>query len=68
MVAEFILPDATFLNLSLQGESKKALDYWINDLNGVTLREAAISRMLQGIIDIEEVERWTGFLDQQTLA
>ncbi len=68
VVAEFILPDATFLNLSLQGESKKALDYWINDLNGVTLREAAISRMLQGIIDIEEVERWTGFLDQQTLA
>jgi len=68
VVAEFIQPDATFLNLSVQGESKKALDYWINDLGGVTLREAALSRMLKGIIDIEEVERWTGFLDQQVLA
>ena len=66
-VAEFILPDSTFLNLTLKGEVQKAQNYWINDLNGRTLRENALSRMFQGLIDIEEVERWTGFLDQLNL-
>ncbi len=66
-VAEFILPDSTFLNLTLKGEIQKAQNYWINDLNGRTLRENALSRMFQGTIDIEEVERWTGFLDQLNL-
>jgi len=66
-VAEFILPDSTFLNLTLKGEIQKAQNYWINDLNGRTLRENALSRMFQGLIDIEEVERWTGFLDQLNL-
>ncbi len=67
VVAEFILPDSTFLNLTLKGEIQKAQNYWINDLNGKTLRENALSRMFQGLIDIEEVERWTGFLDQLNL-
>ena len=67
-MAEFILPDATFLDLSVRGESKKALNYWINDLNGITLRESALERMLSGVIDVEEVERWTGFLDQYVMA
>lgn len=66
-VAEFILPDSTFLNLTLKGEIQKAQDYWINDLDGHTLRENALKRMFQGLIDIEEVERWTGFLDQLDL-
>jgi len=66
-VAEFILPDSTFLNLILKGEVQKATNYWINDLDGRTLRENALARMFQGLIDIEEVERWTGFLDQLSL-
>ena len=68
VVAEFIQPDATFLDLSIRGEAKKALNYWVNDLGGITLRESAIDRMLTGLVDIEEVERWTGFLDQQVMA
>ncbi len=63
-VAEIILPDATFLDLVMKGETKKAVNYWINDLNGMTLREVAISHMFKGLIDVEEVERWTGFLNQ----
>ncbi len=63
-VAEIILPDATFLDLVMKGETKKAINYWINDLNGMTLREVAISHMFKGLIDVEEVERWTGFLNQ----
>ena len=68
VVGEFILPDATFLDLMIRGESKKAMNYWINDLNGRTLRDGALARMLDGVIDIEEVERWTGFLDQQMIS
>lgn len=63
-VAEIILPDATFLDLLMKGETKKAINYWINDLNGMTLREVAISHMFRGSIDVDEVERWTGFLNQ----
>ena len=63
VVGEFVLPDGTFLDLMLRGESKKALDYWVTELNGRTLKEAAQSRMLKGIIDIEEVERWTGLFN-----
>ena len=60
--------DATFLDLSIKGEFNKAMNYWVNDLGGITLREAAIDRMMKGIVDIEEVERWTGLLDQPILA
>ena len=63
-IAEFILPDATFLDLMLKGESQKAMNYWITDLNGRTLRENAVERMFNGILDIEEVERWTGLINQ----
>ena len=63
VVGEFVLPDGTFLDLMLRGESKKALDYWVTELNGRTLKEAAQARMLKGIIDIEEVERWTGLFN-----
>ena len=63
-VAEIILPDATFLDLLMKGETKKAINYWINDLNGMTLREVALSHMFRGVIDVDEVERWTGFLNQ----
>ncbi len=63
VVGEFVLPDGTFLDLMLRGESKKALDYWVTELNGRTLKEAAQARMLKGLIDIEEVERWTGLFN-----
>ena len=63
-VSEIILPDTTFLELMLKGDTVKATNYWINELNGTTLRESALRHMFNGIIDIGEVERWTGFLDQ----
>lgn len=65
VVGEFVIPDSTFLNLMLRGETKKAIDYWITELGGRTLKDNAISRMLKGLIDIEEVERWTGLLDER---
>lgn len=65
VIGEFIVPDATFLSLMLKGETKKAIDYWQAELGGRTLKDNAISRMLRGIIDIDEVERWTGLLDER---
>ncbi len=66
-VPEIILPDATFLELMINGETRKAIDYWTSDLNGRTLKDAAIERMLKGYIDLEEVERWTGLMDQRPI-
>ncbi len=64
-VPEIVLPDATFLELMIKGETRRAIDYWTSDLNGRTLKEAAIERMLKGYIDLDEVERWCGLLDQR---
>ena len=64
-VPEIILPDAKFLDLMIAGETRKAIDYWTGELNGRPLKDAAIGRMLKGYIDLEEVERWCGLLDQR---
>lgn len=65
VVGEILLPDATFLELLVKGETKKAIDYWTGDLNGRTLKDCAVERMLSGLLDIEEVERWCGLLDER---
>lgn len=64
-VPEIILPDAMFLELMINGETRKAIDYWTSDLNGRPLKDAATERMLKGYIDLDEVERWCGLLDQR---
>lgn len=66
-VPEIILPDAMFLQLMINGDTKRAIDYWISELDGRTLRDAAIERMLKGQIDLDEVERWCGLLDQRPI-
>lgn len=66
-VPEIILPDSIFLEFLISGETRKAIEYWTNDLNGRTLKEAAIERMLKGMIDLDEVERWCGLLDQRPI-
>ena len=64
-VPEIVLPDATFLDMMIKGETKRAIDYWTADLGGRTLKEATMERMLKGFIDLDEVERWCGLLDQR---
>lgn len=64
-VPEIILPDAMFLQLMISGDTKRAIDYWTSELDGRPLRDAAIERMLKGYIDLDEVERWCGLLDQR---
>jgi len=64
-VPEIILPDGKFLEMMIKNETRKAIDYWISELGGRYLRDAAIERMLRGLIDLEELERWCGLLDQK---
>lgn len=64
-VDEIILPDSHFLRLMIDNETAKAIDYWVSELNGRPLKEAAIERMIKGLIDMDEVERWCGLIDQR---
>ncbi|MDD4519510.1 MAG: ATPase, T2SS/T4P/T4SS family [Alphaproteobacteria bacterium] len=64
-IGELLVPDATFLHLMGKGENKKAIDYWTGDLGGRTLKDCALERLMKGIVDAEEVERWCGLLDER---
>ena len=64
-IQEMILPDATFLQLMIGGETRKAIDYWTSDLNGRPMKDVALERMLKGLGGLDEVERWCGLLDQR---
>jgi len=61
---EIIITNSKFLELALSGNTDEAVRYWIEEMDGRTLKEAASSLMLQGIISIDELERWVGQLDQ----
>jgi type II secretory ATPase GspE/PulE/Tfp pilus assembly ATPase PilB-like protein len=61
---EIILTNSEFLSFALAGETEAALRYWLEKLDGRTLKEAAIELMLKGIIGVDEVERWVGLLDR----
>lgn len=63
VASEILIPDQKFLNYVMDGFTQKAIDYWLVELEGRSLRENAIHRMLEGVFDIEEIERWTGLLD-----
>ena len=61
---EIILTNSEFLSLALSGDTEGALKYWLEKMNGRTLKEAAIELMLRGIIGVDELERWVGLLDR----
>ncbi len=66
-VGEMIMPDARLLDLLIKNETKDAIDYWTGELDGRTLKENALEKMLLGEIDIEEIERWCGLLDEKAV-
>ena len=61
---EIIITDNEFLNRALNGDTAGAVKYWMEELDGRTLKESAIEIMLKGLIDPSELERWVGLLDQ----
>ena len=58
------ITNSEFLRLALSGNTDEAVRYWLENMDGRTLKEAAVSLMLQGIISVDELERWVGQLDQ----
>lgn len=61
---EIIMTNSEFLNLALSGDTEGATRYWLEKMNGRTLKEAATELMLRGIIGVDELERWVGLLDR----
>lgn len=61
---EIIITDNEFLRLALSGDTSEAVKYWMEYLDGRTLKESAMELMLKGIVGIDEVERWVGLIDQ----
>ncbi len=61
---EVIIANSEFLNLVLSGETEAALRFWLEKMDGRTLKEAAIELMLRGTIGVDELERWVGLLDR----
>ena len=61
---EIIITNSEFLRLALSGDTDGAVRYWLEEMDGRTLKEAAVSLMLSGVISVDELERWVGQLDQ----
>jgi type II secretory ATPase GspE/PulE/Tfp pilus assembly ATPase PilB-like protein len=61
---EIIITNSEFLRLAVSGDTDAAVRYWLEEMDGRTLKEAATALMLQGVIGIDELERWVGQLDQ----
>ena len=61
---EIIITNSDFLQLALAGDTDAAVKYWLEEMDGRTLKESACSLMLQGIIGVDELERWVGLLDR----
>ncbi len=62
--SEIIITNSEFLRLALSGNTDMATKYWLEDMDGRTLKESAAELMLKGIIGVDELERWVGLLDR----
>ncbi|MDR0367033.1 MAG: Flp pilus assembly complex ATPase component TadA [Rickettsiales bacterium] len=67
VASEIIMPDHEFLDMLMDGDKKDAIGHWLDKLDGRTLKEDAIEKMLLGVIAVDEVERWCGFLDADAI-
>lgn len=61
---EIIITNSEFLRFALAGNTDAAVKYWLEEMDGRTLKESAMELLLRGIIGIDELERWVGMLDR----
>ncbi len=61
---EIIITNSEFLRIALAGNTDMATKYWLEEMDGRTLKESAAELMLRGIIGVDELERWVGLLDR----
>ncbi|WP_230042075.1 GspE/PulE family protein [Escherichia coli] len=57
VVAEIIIPDQQFLYLTMNGKRTEAIDYWHNTLHGLSMREHAWLKVINGEIDINDANQ-----------
>jgi len=62
VLAEVILPDATFYEFVRAGEKIKAIEYWLSELNGRTIVEHAAEKVAAGLVDPRVAEKTVGRL------
>jgi type II secretory ATPase GspE/PulE/Tfp pilus assembly ATPase PilB-like protein len=64
VVAEVILPDLGFMNLIRDGKKEEALKYWLDHLDGMTMLEHSMQKILEGLADPRDVEGKIGVFAQ----
>lgn len=62
VIAEVILPDEQFFRLIRAGEKAAAVQYWLCELGGKSIREDAIEKVAASIIDPRMAEKVVGHL------
>ncbi|PCI01893.1 MAG: secretion system protein E [Alphaproteobacteria bacterium] len=60
VIAEIILPDATFMDFIRRDDKQAAEKYWLTNLNGRNLVEHMIDRVRAGDVDPVDAERIVG--------
>lgn len=56
VVAECITPDYVFMNHILENDKSAAYDHWLNNLEGLSMIEHGVQKMLEGLADPRDVE------------
>ncbi|MBO9428538.1 ATPase, T2SS/T4P/T4SS family [Sulfitobacter sp. R18_1] len=64
VAAETINPDLKFMEFIAKDDKIGAFNYWINELEGFTCLEHAVSKMLSGTVDPRSVEDKTDPINQ----
>ncbi len=66
VVAETICPNLSFMQFIRDGDKNRAYEYWLDELNGITMLEHAIQKMMNGRCDPRDVEDKAGELRDLT--
>jgi len=62
IVAEVIRTDMQFFSLLRDGDKPGAIEYWLNHLDGQTVVDHAIHKVVEGLVDPRMAERVVGHL------
>ncbi|HIJ64216.1 MAG TPA: Flp pilus assembly complex ATPase component TadA [Rhodospirillaceae bacterium] len=62
VIAELALPDQHLLDLLCAGDRQAAVDYWKSVLGGWSFADHAMDKLLQGIVDPQQIEYRVGRL------
>ncbi|WP_310622232.1 GspE/PulE family protein [Flexibacterium corallicola] len=64
VISETVVTDQQFLDLARDNQRSKAITYWKDYLNGISMIEHGVLKMCRGILDPRDVESKIGLLQQ----